>query len=102
MSYEPRETYVMRNGKLVPKRLAAPRQAPSGKRVHVISDEMPPTKHMATGRIHTSKARFRADTRASGCVEVGNDPAISRPRPRPQPHGVHESVRQALQMLNSR
>lgn len=40
---------------------------------YVISDTMPATKHMGTGRIHDSKARFRADTKASGCVELGNE-----------------------------
>lgn len=44
-----------------------------GESAYVISDTMDPTRHMATGRIHTSKAEFRKDTRRSGCVEVGND-----------------------------
>lgn len=51
----------------------------------VIVDEMPPTKHMADGRLYTSKRRFREVTRAHGLVEVGNDPAIFRPRPLPKP-----------------
>jgi len=72
-------TYVYRNGELVEKHLAFPlhstNQAPS-----VIRDEMDPLRHMATGRYHTSKAKFREDTKASGCVEIGNDPAITRPR----------------------
>ena len=40
---------------------------------YVISDSMNPTKHMGTGEILDSKAKFRAATRASGCVEVGNE-----------------------------
>lgn len=39
----------------------------------VISDTMEPTKHMGTGRIIDSKAKFRADTKASGCIEIGNE-----------------------------
>lgn len=48
--------------------------------VYIIKDTMEPTRHMATGRYHTSKAAFRADTKASGCVEIGNDSALTRPR----------------------
>jgi hypothetical protein len=38
----------------------------------LISDEMPPTEHV-DGRHYTSKAAFRAITRAHGLTEVGND-----------------------------
>jgi hypothetical protein len=41
---------------------------------HVISDEIPPTEHV-DGRHYTSKAAFRAITRAQGLTEVGNDKA---------------------------
>jgi len=37
----------------------------------LIMDEMPPTKHPATGEVYTSKAKFRAATKAAGCEEVG-------------------------------
>lgn len=47
---------------------------------YVISDTMPETKHMATGKYFTSKAAFRAETKATGCIEYGNDPAVMRPR----------------------
>src|SRR5262245_45302896 len=50
---------------------------------NVISDEMPATRHMADGRVFTSKSKFRAHTRAHGCVEVGNDTsALLKPRKR--------------------
>lgn len=45
---------------------------------YVISDTMVPTKHMASGQVIDSKAKFRAETRATGCVELGNEPI--RPR----------------------
>lgn len=48
---------------------------------YVISDTMESTRHMATGRYHTSKAKFRADTKASGCVEIGTE-NIMKPRQR--------------------
>lgn len=68
----PRETYVMRNGELVPKHLAGPRN-PSGSGPQVISDAMPPMLHPCNGRMYDSKSAFRAETRARGCVEVGNE-----------------------------
>lgn len=48
----------------------------------VISDTMAPIKHMGTGRVLDSKARFRADTKASGCIEIGNEtPKARQPIP---------------------
>jgi hypothetical protein len=47
---------------------------------YVIADGMPDTFHPATGRHHDSKSAFRRDTKASGCLELGNDaPRESRP-----------------------
>jgi hypothetical protein len=92
---------VYRNGKFVPKHLAPPRHNAS-KAPNVISDSMDPLKHMGTGRILDSKSAFRADTKASGCVEVGTDPAALRDRPRIEPRGVHEDVKRAVAELRSR
>lgn len=44
----------------------------------VISDTMAPIKHMGTGRMIDSKSAFRADTKASGCIEIGNE--VGKPR----------------------
>jgi len=38
-----------------------------------ISDEMPATRHMCNGKLYTSKKKFRDETRARGCVEIGNE-----------------------------
>jgi hypothetical protein len=71
--------YVYRNGQLVEKHLAPPLvtgdAAPS-----VISDTMESLRHMASGRYFSSKAAFRAETKAYGCTEVGNDQSVLRPR----------------------
>ena len=37
-----------------------------------ISDSMPDTRHMSNGKIYTSKKKFRDETRARGCIEVGD------------------------------
>lgn len=49
----------------------------------VISDIMPETKHMVTGRVHTSKSEFRKDTRATGGTEVGNEIAAATKERKP-------------------
>jgi hypothetical protein len=72
-----RTTYVIRDGKAVPKHLAAP-LTKRGPRSHlptpgVISDTMPETLHPANGQHYTSKAKFRAESAARGLTEVGNE-----------------------------
>lgn len=53
----------------------------SGNAPYVISDEMEPTRHMADGRHFTSKAKFRAHTKATGHIELGNEtPTLTKPR----------------------
>ena len=93
--------YVFRNGRLVSKHLAGPKHAASAA-PYVISDIMQPLKHHGTGRIIDSKSEFRRDTKASGCIEMGSDPAALRTRPRPEPKGIHEDVKRALAELRSR
>lgn len=74
-------TYVYRNGKLVDKNKAPPREGKHGSASYVISDEMAPTRHMADGKMYTSKVKFRQATRAHGCVEVGTETkALLTPR----------------------
>lgn len=41
--------------------------------IHYIPDEMAPTRHMANGKLYTSKKKFRDETRARGCIEIGNE-----------------------------
>lgn len=73
-------TYVYRNGHLVDKKFAEPRVVAS-EATHVISDIMPPTRHMANGRTYESKAAFRAATKAAGCIEIGTETqALLKPR----------------------
>lgn len=74
----PKKTYVYKNGKVVEK---LPISFKTAKSVHVISDTMEETRHMADGNYYTSKARFRQATRAAGCVEVGSETAtLLKPR----------------------
>jgi len=73
-------TYVYRHGKLVPKHLAEPLVTANGA-PNVISDTMPETRHMANNQFYTSKAKFRAATKAAGCIEYGSEVAtLLKPR----------------------
>lgn len=48
---------------------------------YVISDTMELTRHMGDGKYYSSKAEFRAVTKALGCLEVGNEKAtMLKPR----------------------
>ena len=70
-------TYVYRNGKVVKR---GSKQDTGSNAPYVISDIMDPLQHMADGRMYDSKRRFREATKAAGCVEIGNDSALTRPR----------------------
>lgn len=71
----PRETYVMEDGHLIPKRYAMPKfprqfrsDYPSPQ---VIRDGLDDLRHPATGRPVDSKRKFSKITRDHGCVEIG-------------------------------
>lgn len=72
--------------------------------VHVISDTMAHLKHPGTGAMLDSKSRFREHTRDSGCLEVGTDPAGSKPKPRfdVSTSEVVQDVKRAIQEVRSR
>ena len=40
---------------------------------YVISDCMDATRHPSDNKVYTSKSEFRKVTKASGCIEVGNE-----------------------------
>lgn len=51
--------------------------------IQYIPDEMPAMRHMAHpgGKMYTSKKKFRDETRARGCIEVGNETStLLKPR----------------------
>jgi hypothetical protein len=96
-------TYVIRNGKLVEKQFAEPLHS-GDQATYVISDTMPETQHMASGRWHTSKAEFRKDTKAAGCIEYGNESkALLTPRkPIPLDRGARrEAIRKTIYDLRN-
>lgn len=68
---------------------------------HVISDNMEPTKHHGTGRIIDSKREFSRETRAIGCVEIGNEPIKAR-KPIPLDKGQRrEAIMRSIHELRN-
>jgi hypothetical protein len=91
-------TFGYYKGKVVEKHLIPIRYRSNGA-PNVITDEMAPTRHMASGALMTSKRAFRQATRDAGCVEVGNDPAIyGRPRApvKFDPHVRRQEIRESI------
>lgn len=70
--YQPNHPNADENG-MIERGVDAP-----GLGLYVIRDEMEPTRHMADGNHYTSKAKFRAATKAAGCYEIGNEPVRQR------------------------
>lgn len=95
-------TFVMRDGKLVDKRIAPPKGVKLGKASYVVSDEMSETRHMADGKMYTSKAKFRQATRAAGCIEVGNETStLLKPRQKIELSRAdrRDAIRHSIQQL---
>lgn len=94
-----RVTYVLRNGELVEKHLAAPLHA-SADAPQVIRDGMDPTFNHATGRFYDSKRAYERDTRRAGCVIVGDQRPPER-RPAEPPRAGHD-IKRAIEQLKGR
>jgi hypothetical protein len=65
-----RETYVLRDGVLVLKRLAVARAAPAPM---IRPDGMDAVRCMADGRRYDSRSAYQAAVRRAGCEIVGDD-----------------------------
>ena len=61
---------------------AAARKTPDGT-IHIIRDGMEAAEHPATGIVTDSKSHFRQMTKASGCIEVGDQRVPMKKTPLP-------------------
>lgn len=89
-----RSTWVYRDGKMVKRPLA--RNHSGG--VMIISDALPDLVHPADGKRYSSKSRFRAETKAHGLVEFGNERQTRRTPEMPDPA---PAVKQAIERLRA-
>lgn len=104
----PRATYVLRDGALVERHLAAPLRTPARSglpRPYVINDGCEFVSQ-ADGQVYTSKSRYRSDLKARGLVEVGNDSSWQSAPAAPDPVGllppVEQDIKQAIAELSSK
>lgn len=67
---------------------------------YIISDEMQPLRHMADGKMYSSKHKFREATKASGCIEIGNEDVTKPRKPIPLDRRQRrEDIRRAIHDL---
>lgn len=95
-----RETFVLRNGQLVPKHIAAPLHSTHGAGPNIISDTMDLTLNHADGKHYDSKSRYYRAVKAAGCEIVGND--MSAMKNRPQLAEISgRDIKRAIEQLKS-
>lgn len=95
-----RGTFVIRDGKLVPKHEAPPLvcvTARSGLPRPYIQSDTCEFVSMASGETVTSKAKYRDDLRARGLVEVGNESFNAAPTY--EPEAVDKTISDAWDQL---
>ena len=78
-----RETYVLRNGELVPKRLAVPLRAAGSTGPVVISDTIDLVNPI-DGKRYDSRSAYDAVARRAGLVEVGSEDLAKHTAKRPE------------------
>ena len=89
-----RETFIWDGDKVIPK----PSDYVPQHRIYVIGDSLPsPLLHPATGKVTDSKSAFRRETKASGCVELGNDAPLTPKKPDIRIENSRETLSRVLQ-----
>lgn len=70
--------------------------------VQYISDNLDYVRHMSNGKIYTSKKKFRDETKARGCIEVGNEIKI-KPRKQivPDRRQRREDIKKAISQVRN-
>lgn len=97
-----RETYVLRNGELIEKRLAEPLHVAHGSGPNIRPDGMDPIQSQADGRMYDSKSGYYRSVRQAGCEIVGNDRSGYGPRPEYRPTGIGQDIKRSIEQLRSR
>ena len=97
----PRETYVYRDGKLIPKHLAPPLHEKHAASAYVIGDSLDYTMNPADGRRYSSKSAYYKAVRAAGCEIIGNENPANGVGQRPEMPDPGEDVKMAIEKLES-
>lgn len=96
-----RRVFVLRNGELVDKAMAGPRD-PASPAPMIRTDGMEPIRSMADGRIYDGKSAYYASVRRAGCEIVGDDKRPFERRSTFISQGVGASIKAAIEQLESR
>ena len=93
----PRQTYVYDRAtrKLVPKVKPSTPRGPQ-----IINSACEPFRSMADGKIYTDKAKYRAEIKARGFQEIGNERPLPS-GPRTDPGDREYDIRKTISELNS-
>lgn len=69
----------------------------------MILPDIQPYKSMIDGSEITSRSRHREHLRQHGCIEVGNDPSLYKPRkPLESPPGLKEKIIRAVNEVEAK
>lgn len=68
----------------------------AGGSLQIISDTIEPFRSMADGKMYNSKSRYRAELRARGLIEVGNERQTTQKASAPP---LRETLRQTYRQL---
>lgn len=95
-----RQTFVMRDGQLIPKHLARPRESKRSSLPSpmLIRDSMDPIQGQMDGQLYDSKSTYRRALRDAGCVEIGNEP-VNASAPNFDAVAAEVDVKEAMQQL---
>ena len=94
-----RQSFVIRDGQLVEKHLAAPHPLAGrrlGRAPYIRTDGMDPLVSMADGRTYDSRSAYYDSVRQAGCEIVGDDRGGYGPTPTYKPEGVGEALSRAF------
>ncbi len=99
-----RTSYVMRQGQLVPKHLAAPLHAAHGEGPSVISDSLDYVQNPVDGERYTSKSRYYGAVRRAGMEIVGNEDLAKHTPRRAEPTqaDIVSHIKRAMEEVASR
>lgn len=99
----PRETYVYRDGKLVPKHLAGPTPS-KGRGIQVIKDIEPYRAIGIDNSIVSGRKQHRDLLRAHGCIEVGNEniAKLRQPPKEGRDMGLVNEIRRSMGAIGPR
>ncbi len=88
-----RETFIWRDGKLIPKDQAPP---PPSRKVHGAMPDIQPFQSPIDGSVISSRPHLAAHNRRHGVIDTGDDKTVLQKRKPYEPQGLVEDIRRAL------